>query len=279
VYALVRAPQVGWGTAQTIGMLAGAGVLLAAFVVNEARSSHPLVPASVLRVKGLAAADLTMLLAFAGIFAMLFFVTLYMQEILHYSPFKAGAGYVPITAGFAVAGAVSSQLVSRIGTRLVIVAGALIGAAGVYLISRVPVGGSYVDDVLPGMLIMALGMGAVFVAATAAANAGVPSRQAGLAAGLLNASQQIGSAVGLAVLSAIATSTTASLLAAHVARPLALAAGYHRGLLAGSIFMVAAAVIALRTSNTRTAGQLVAVPTEVAESAEATPEPAPSTLE
>ncbi len=179
VYALVRAPPVGWGTAQTIGMLAGAGVLLAAFVVNEARSSHPLVPASVLRVKGLAAADLTMLLAFAGIFAMLLFITLYLQEILRYSPFKAGAGYVPITAGFAVAGAVSSQLVSRIGTRLVIVAGALIGAAGVYLISRVPVGGSYVGDVL-------------------------------------------------------------------------------------------------RTSNTRTAGQLIAAPTEVAESAEATPEPTPA---
>ena len=96
VYALVRAPQVGWGTAQTIGMLAGAGLLLAAFVVNEARSRHPLVPFSILRIKGLAAADAAMLLAFAGIFAMLFFVTLYMQEILHYSPLKAGAGYVPL---------------------------------------------------------------------------------------------------------------------------------------------------------------------------------------
>ena len=272
VYALVRAPQIGWGAAQTIGMLAGAGVLLAAFVVNEARSGHPLVPAAILRVKGLVAADLTMLLAFAGIFAMLFFVTLYMQEILGYSPFKAGAGYVPITAGFAVAGAISSQLVSRVGTRVVIVAGALIGAAGVYLISRMPVGGSYVADVLPGMLIMALGMGAVFVAATAAANAGVPPRQAGLAAGLLNASQQLGSAVGLAVLSAIASSRTASLLAAHAARPVALTSGYHRGLVAGSIFMVAAAVIALRTSNTRTAGQPVAAPADVADLAA---EPAP----
>jgi EmrB/QacA subfamily drug resistance transporter len=264
VFALVRAPQVGWGSARTIGMLAGAGVLLAAFAVNEARSRHPLVPFSILRVKGLVAADATMLLSFAGIFAMLFFITLYMQEILHYSPFKAGVGYVPITAGFAVAGGVSSQLVSRVGTRIVIVAGALIGGAGVYLLARVPVGGSYVADVLPGMLIMALGMGAVFVAATAAANDGVPPSQAGLAAGLLNASQQVGSAVGLAVLSAIATSRTASLLAAHVARPEALTSGYHRGLLAGSLFMVAAAVIALRTSNTRTAGQPMLVPAEAA---------------
>jgi EmrB/QacA subfamily drug resistance transporter len=270
VYALVRAPQVGWGSAQTVGMLAGAGVLLAAFMVNEARSSHPLVPFSILRVKGLAAADVTMLLAFAGIFAMLFFVTLYMQEILDYTPFKAGAGYVPITVGFAVAGGISSQLVTRIGTRIVIVAGALISAAGIYLLSRVPEGGSYVNDVLPGMLIMALGMGAVFVAATAAANTGVPPSQAGLAAGLLNSSQQLGSAVGLAVLSAIATSRTASLLAAHVARPEALTSGYQRGLFAGSLFMVAAAVVALRTSNTKVAAPPVIV------SAEAAPEPASS---
>jgi MFS family permease len=270
VYALVRAPQAGWGSAQTIGELAGAGALLAAFAVNEARTRHPLVPLSILRVRGLAAADATMLLSFAGIFAMLFFVTLYMQEILHYSPLKAGAGYVPITAGFAVAGGISSQLITRIGARIVIVAGALIGGAGVYLIARVPVGGSYVADVLPGMLIMALGMGAVFVAATAAANDGVPPGQAGLAAGLLNASQQLGSAVGLAVLSAIATSRTASLLAAHVAPPTALTSGYHRGLLAGSLFMAAAAVIALRTSNTKVAAPPVTV------SAEAAPEAAPS---
>jgi EmrB/QacA subfamily drug resistance transporter len=268
VYALVRAPQVGWGTAQTVGMLVGAGVLLAAFTVNEARIRHPLFPSSILRVRGLAAADATQLLAFAGIFAMLFFITLYMQEILHYSPLKAGTGYVPITAGFAVAGAISSRLITRIGTRTVIVTGALIGAGGVYWLSRVPVHGSYVADVLPGMLVMALGMGAVFVAATAAANAGVPAGQAGLAAGLLNASQQLGSALGLAILSAIATSRTESLLAAHATLPAALTSGYHRGLLAGSIFMVAAAIIALRTSNTRTAAPPVIAPAE----AEAAPE-------
>jgi EmrB/QacA subfamily drug resistance transporter len=270
VYVLVRAPQVGWGSAQTIGELAGAGAVLIAFTMNEARTRHPLVPFSILRVKGLAAADVSMLLSFAGIFAMLFFITLYMQEILHYSPFKAGAGYVPITAGFAVAGAISSQLISRVGARAVIVAGALIGAAGVYLLSRVPVGGSYVADVLPGMLIMALGMGAVFVTGTAAANDGVPPGQAGLAAGLLNAAQQLGSALGLAILSAIATSRTQSLLAAHAPLPAALTSGYHRGLLVGSFFMVAAAVIALRTSNTRVAAPPVIV------SSQAEPEHAPS---
>jgi EmrB/QacA subfamily drug resistance transporter len=260
VYALVRAPDVGWRTAQTILLLAGAGVLLAVFVVNELRSRDPLVPFSVLRVKGLAAADATQLLAFAGVFAMLFFVTLYMQEILHYSPITAGAGYLPITAGFGISGAISSQLVTRIGTRPVVVTGALVGAAGVYYLSRVPVHGSYVADVLPGMLVMALGMGGVFVAVTTAANAGVPAEQAGLAAGLLNASQQLGSALGLAILSAISISRTNELLAAHTARLDALAAGYHRGLLVGSIFMLGAAVVALRIGNTRAAAQLVLVP-------------------
>jgi EmrB/QacA subfamily drug resistance transporter len=253
VYALVRAPQAGWGSGQVIGELAGAGVLLIAFAVNEARTRHPLVPLSVLRVRGLAAADVAMLLAFAGIFAMLFFMTLYEQDILHFSPIKTGVGFVPITACFAIAGGISSQLIARVGTRVLTVAGALIGGVGVYYLSRVPVGGSYVADVLPGMIIMALGMGVVFVTATAGANEGVPPAQAGLAAGLLNASQQLGSALGLAILSAIATSRTQSLLAAHAPQLVALTSGYHRGLLAGSIFMLAAAVVALRTSNTKTA--------------------------
>jgi EmrB/QacA subfamily drug resistance transporter len=264
VYALVRAPDVGWGAAQTILALAVAGVLLAAFALNERRSRSPLVPFSILRIKGLAAADATQLLAFAGVFAMLFFVTLYLQEILRYSPIAAGAAYLPITAGFGLSGAISSQLVARIGTRTVVVSGALLGAAGVYYLSRVPVHGSYVADVLPGMLVMALGMGAVFVAVTTAANAGVPAGQAGLAAGLLNASQQVGSALGLAILSAIATTRTNDLLAAHATRLEALVAGYHRGLLAGSIFMLAAAVIALGIGNTRAAAQLILVPADPA---------------
>ncbi len=253
VYALVRAPQAGWGSGQVIGELAGAGVLFITFAVNEARTRHPLVPLAVLRVRGLAAADAAMLLAFAGIFAMLFFMTLYEQDVLHYSPIKTGVGFVPITACFAIAGGISSQLIARVGTRVLTVVGALIGGGGVFYLSRVPVGGSYVADVLPGMIIMALGMGVVFVTATAGANEGVPPGQAGLAAGLLNASQQLGSALGLAILSAVATSRTQSLLAAHAPQLVALTSGYHRGLLAGSIFMVAAAVIALRTSNTKTA--------------------------
>ena len=149
-------------------------------------------------------ADLTQLIAFCGFFSMFFYATLYMQEVLHYSPLKAGLAYLPITAGFAIAGGLASQLVTRVGTRPIVVAGCLVAATGIYWVSRVPLHGSYVTDLLPGFVVMSLGAGSVFVSVTAAANAGVPADKAGLAAGLLNSSQQVGSALGLAILSAVA---------------------------------------------------------------------------
>jgi EmrB/QacA subfamily drug resistance transporter len=262
VYSLVRVPVVGWGSAQTIGTLAGSAVLVAAFARNELRSRNPLVPFAILRVKGLVAADVTQLIAFAGFLSMFFFVTLYMQEVLHYSPLKAGAAYLPITVGFVLAGGIASQLITRIGTRPVVVVGCLIAAAGIYYLSRLPLDGSYVTDLLPGFLVMSLGAGSVFVSIAAAANAGVPGDKAGLAAGLLNASQQIGSALGLAILSVLAITRTNDLIAAKTSPVVALDAGYHLALLAGSILMAAAALVALRIGNTRAAAPLVLVNTE-----------------
>ncbi len=262
VYSLVRAPAVGWGSVQTILTLAGSAVLVTAFAFNELRSRHPLLPLAVLRVKGLVAADLTQLISFAGFFSMFFFVTLYMQEVLHYSPLKAGAAYLPITAGFAAAGAIASQLITRIGSRPVVVAGCLVAAAGIFYLSRVPLHGSYVTDVLPGFLVMSLGAGSVFVSVAAAANAGVPGDKAGLAAGLLNASQQVGSALGLAILSVLAITRTSELIMAKASPVVALDAGYHRALLVGGLLMALAALIALRIGNTRAAAPLVLVDTE-----------------
>jgi EmrB/QacA subfamily drug resistance transporter len=259
VYGLVRAPVVGWGSIQTILTLAGTAVVLAAFVVNESRSHNPLVPFAILRIKGLVAADLTQLIAFCGFFSMFFYATLYMQEVLGYSPLKAGVAYLPITAGFAVAGGVASQLVTRVGTRPVVVAGCLIAAAGIYWVSRVPLHGSYLGDLLPGFVVMSLGAGSVFVSVTAAANAGVSGDKAGLAAGLLNSSQQVGSALGLAVLSAVAISRTTALITSGASPVIASDAGYHLALLTGSVLMAAAAVIAMRIGNTRQAAPLVMV--------------------
>jgi EmrB/QacA subfamily drug resistance transporter len=251
IYALVRAPDVGWNTARTIAELAGAGLLFVLFVINEGRNANPLVPLSIFRIKGLAAADGTQIIAMAGFFSMFFFITLYMQDILHLSPTKAGAGYVPVALGVAVSAGICSKLFVRTGTRPIMVAGALLAAGGVYWLSRIPVYGSYWSDLFPGLMIMSLGLGAVFVGVQTAANAGVPPDKAGLAAALINASFQLGAALGLAVFSAIATSHTNHLLAAHVSLPEALTSGFHQALLASSLFLVAAAVIALRATNTK----------------------------
>jgi EmrB/QacA subfamily drug resistance transporter len=251
VYTLVKAPDVGWGTTRTIGELAGALALLAAFIINERRTKNPLAPLSIFRINGLAYANATQLIAFAGFLALFFFVTLYMQNVLGYSPIQTGAAYLPLTFAIGISAGISSQLVSRIGTRPVIVTGALIAAGGLYWLSRIPVDGSYVSDLLPGMLVLSLGFGPVFVGVTTAANAGVPADKAGLAAALLNASQQLGGALGLAIFSAVATSRTDHLLAAHTASAQALTSGFQRALLVGSIFIFAAAIIALRATNTR----------------------------
>ena len=266
VYAIVKAPDVGWGKARTIAELAAAIALLVAFVVNEQRHRNPLAPLSIFRIKGLAAANVTQLIAIAGFYSMFFFMTLYMQNVLGYSPIQAGSAYLPVTLGVGISSGVVSQLFARIGTRPVIVAGSLLAAGGVYYLSRVPVHGSYLPDLLPGLFVMSLGFGAVLVGVQTAANAGVPPDKAGLAAALVSTSQQLGGALGLAIFSAIATSRTNHLLVAHAARADALTSGFQRALLAASIFLAVAAVIALRATNTRgeeSAPALGAVPDPV----------------
>jgi EmrB/QacA subfamily drug resistance transporter len=255
IYALVKAPDVGWGTGRTIGELAGAAALLAAFAANEALRRDPLFPFSIFRINGLAAADVTQVVAVAGSYAMFFFVTLYMQNVLGFSRLAAGAAYVPTTFGVAIAAGICTRLMPRVGTRRLIVIGALIDAAGIFWLSRIPVHGSYLSDLLPGLLIMSLGFGAVFVAVTTAAQAGVPEDKAGLAAALVNASTWIGGALGLAIFSAISTSRAHHLLTEHASVAQALTGGFGRALLACSVFLVAAAVIALRATDTDGATQ------------------------
>jgi EmrB/QacA subfamily drug resistance transporter len=251
VYALVRAPAVGWGSARTIGELTGSAALLTVFAVNEQRSGNPLLPLSIFRVKGLAAADITQLIGIAGMFAVFFFLTLYVQDILGYSPIRTGLAYLPVTAGVGLSASLTPKLLGRVGTRPVFVAGTLVAGGGVYWLSQVPLHGSYLTDLLPGLVIMSIGLGAEFVAATTAANAGVPPQTAGLAAALFNASQWIGGALGLAIFSAIATARTTHLLASRAAPAAALDAGFHQALLAAAIFLFAASRVALRTTSTR----------------------------
>jgi EmrB/QacA subfamily drug resistance transporter len=251
VFTLVEAPSQGWGSLRTIGGILLALALLGAFTLNERRHTNPLLPLSIFKVRGLAAADVTQLIAFAGFLSLFFLLTLYMQNVLGYSPIQTGAAYLPLCFGVGISAGISSQLLSRVGTRPVIVGGSLIAAGGVFWLSRIPVDGSFLADLLPGMMLVSLGLGGVFVGVTTAANSGVPADKAGLAAALLNASQQIGASLGLAVFSVIAVSHTEHLLAQHTPPPEALTAGFQRALLASSITLAAAAVIALRSSNSR----------------------------
>jgi len=251
VYTLVKAPDAGWGAERTVGGLAGAAVLLAGFAFNELRVRNPLVPLSILKVKGVAAADATQLVAIAGFLPMFFFLTLYMQTVLGYSPIQTGLAYLPLTGGFIIAASISSQLFARIGTKPVVVLGTVISAAGLYWLSRVPLDGSYLSDILPGLLTVSIGMGGVFTGLTTAANAGVEQDQAGLAAGLLNTGQQLGAALGLAILSAVATAQTKSVLSAGDGLTQAATHGYQRALLVGAFIVLAATAVALLTPNRR----------------------------
>jgi EmrB/QacA subfamily drug resistance transporter len=252
VYVLVNAPSVGWGSARTLGELAGALALVVLFVFNEQRHSNPLVPLSLFKIKGLGAADVTQILAMAGFYTMFFLVTLYMEEVLHYSPIRAGLCYLPVTVGAAAGAGAATKAIPKIGTRPLIAAGALLGAAGVFWLSRLPVHGfTYLPDLLPGIVIMGAGVGLVLVGVQNAANGGVPADKAGLAASLITASFQLGGALGLAIFVSLATGRTNQLLATHTQPSEALTLGFQRGLLGASIALVIAAVIALRSTNVR----------------------------
>jgi EmrB/QacA subfamily drug resistance transporter len=251
VYSLVEAPIVGWDRARTIGGLALAAVMLVAFIANERRQRNPLAPLQIFRINGLGFADVTQLIAFAGFVAMFFFLTLYMQNVLGYTPIQTGLAYLPLCFVIGICAGIASQMLTRVGTRPVIVVGAVVSAAGLYWLSRIPVHGSYLENLLPGLLVISIGFGPVFVGVTTAANAGVPPETAGLAASLLNASQQLGAALGLAIFSAVATSHTNGLLAHHAGVHEALTSGFQRALFIGSLFILAAAVLGLKATNTR----------------------------
>jgi EmrB/QacA subfamily drug resistance transporter len=256
IYTLVQAPDLGWGATRTVGGLAAAAVILAAFVGNERRARNPLVPFSIVRIKGLAAANLTQLLSFSGLYSMFFFLSLYMQNVLSYSPIQTGLAYLPLTAGFMISVGIVTPLLPRIGTKPVIIAGALIAAGGIYYLSHLPVHGAYLGDLLPGIVAVAIGLGAVFTGVTTAATEGVPADKAGLASGLLNASMQFGGALGLAILSAVAIARTNGVLQAGGDLPLALTAGFQRAFLIGTGLVLAAALIALTAANTRAGERL-----------------------
>jgi EmrB/QacA subfamily drug resistance transporter len=250
VYAMVNTHQYGWGSVQTIGELIGSGFLLLAFVTIEARfAAHPLVPLRIFRSRTRSGANVVALLVGLTIFGVFFFLTLYMQQVLHFTPLQAGFAYVPFTVGLIIASTLSSILVGRFGAKWLLTAGLLVMSAGLILLARLPDHGSYASDILPAFIVFALGAGMVFLPMTTAAISGASADDAGLASALLNTSQQVGGAVGLALLSTIATSVTTSVLASdpRAGLPHALVAGFTRGFAVAAAFAAAAAVVALLT--------------------------------
>jgi EmrB/QacA subfamily drug resistance transporter len=249
VYAMVDAPNAGWGSTQTIALIALSVALLIAFVVIETRSRAPLVPFRILRLPNITGANVTGLLIGASLFSMFFFVSLYMQQVLHYSPLKSGFSYLPLALTIIVSAGVASQLVSKFGFKPILVGGLGLIAIGLLLFSRVPVDGTFAADVLPASLVAAAGLGFSFVPVTIAAVTGMRDEDAGLASGLINTSQQIGGALGLAILSTISISRTDDVMAqAHGARdslPRALTEGFHSAFTAGAGFAILGVVLAL----------------------------------
>ncbi|MDQ4030518.1 MAG: MFS transporter [Actinomycetota bacterium] len=233
VYAITQASDYGWGSLETIGLFAGAAALLAAFVGWEARASEPLMRLGILRLQTVTGSNIAGFILGGAMFAMFLMLTLYMQQVLAYSPMKTGVAYLAVAGTAIVWSAVAAQLVTKIGVKPVLVAGMTFLTAGLILFTQVSVGGSYLGDLLPGFLLIGIGLGFSFVPISIAALAGVANEEQGLASGLINTSQQIGGALGIAILSTVATTQAGDAIASGTAIPVALTDGFQTAFFVG----------------------------------------------
>ena len=244
VYAIVNGNEVGWGTGQTLGMLAASAVLLGAFLVIESRVSQPLMPLGLFKHRTLATANGVAVLLAGSMFAWFFLTALYLQLVLGYSPLQVGLAFLPsslIMGAFSLG--LSAKLVMRFGIKPPMVAGMLFMAAGLMLYARLPVDGSFVVDILPGSVLLGIGAGMGFNPLLLAAMGDVEPTEAGLASGVVNTAFMMGGALGLAVLASLSTSRSDKLLASGDDLQTALTGGYHAAFLIGSLFAIAGAAL------------------------------------
>jgi MFS family permease len=263
VYAITQANNNGWGSLETIALFVSALVVLAAFVAWEWRNDEPLVPFSIFRLRTVVGANIAGLILGTAIFAMFLMLTLYMQQVLHYSAMKTGLAYLAVAGTAIFWSALGAQLVTRLGVKPVLVAGMAALSAGLVYFTQVSPHGSYVGNLLPGFLLIAVGLGFSFVPISIAALAGVQPAEAGLASGLINMSQQIGGALGIAALSAIATSTTHDSIVSGTARSAALTDGFQAAFIGAAAIAVVGVLVALlfvRRSDLTTAPALEETP-------------------
>jgi EmrB/QacA subfamily drug resistance transporter len=265
VYAIVRTEALGWTSPETIGVGAVSLALLAAFVAIERRSAEPLVRLDIFAVRTLRAANIVLLLVASGLFAMFFFNSLFVQRVLDYSALEAGLAFVPFTLGIVLGAGLAQQLVPRLGLRTVPLIGLVVATAGILLLLRLTPESSYVADLLPSILLTSFGMGLTFVPITLIATTGVPARDAGLASGLFNTSQQVGGALGLAILSTIAADRSSAMLAdageqvSAAERTDALVGGFTLAFAGAAAFLAAGLVLLLVLLRQR---DLKAIPTD-----------------
>jgi EmrB/QacA subfamily drug resistance transporter len=245
VYAITQGNDYGWTSAATIGLFSASVALLAGFIGWEARAKDPLVPFSIFRLRTLVGANIAGLVMGTAMFGMFLMLTLYMQQVLGYSALKTGVGYLAVAGTAIFWSALAAQLVTRIGVKPVLVVGMTTLTAGLVYFTQVSVGGSYVADLLPGFLLISVGIGFSFVPISIAALAGVRAAEAGLASGLINTSQQIGGALGIAALSSIATSTTSDELSNGTGSAVALTDGFQNAFVAGGIVAFVGILVAL----------------------------------
>src|SRR5262249_32203703 len=254
-YAFLDASTAGWGSTKIVSLLALAVVLLGAFVFIEMRSKAPLVPFRIFRLRTLTGANVVGLLLGASLFSMFYFISLYMQQVLGYSPIHAGLSYLALALTTTVAAGLGGQLVTRYGFKPILASGMLFVAAGLVWFSQVSVGGGFLTDILGASLLAAIGLGFGFVTSTIAAVSGVEEREQGLASGLINTSQQIGGALGLAVLSTIAPTPADNVMATgHSTLPNALTEGFQSAFMAGAVIAtlgVIATLVLIRNRDSR----------------------------
>src|SRR3954468_5053520 len=253
-YALLDASSAGWGSTKIVVLLVLSAVLIASFIVIELRSHAPLVPFRIFKLRTLTGANVVGLLLGASLFSMFFFVSLYMQQVLGYSAIHAGLSYLPLALTIVVAAGLGGQFVTRFGFKPILASGLLLIAVGLFWFSNVSVGGGFTTDILGPSLLAAMGLGFGFVTSTIAAVSGVQEHEQGLASGLINTSQQFGGALGLAVLSTIATSRTDHVMATGASVQDGLTEGFQAAFLGGSVIALlgfAATLILIRTRDSR----------------------------
>jgi EmrB/QacA subfamily drug resistance transporter len=245
VLAITKGQTWGWSSGRTIGVFAASAVLIALFVLQESRTRHPLMPFSIFRLQTLTAANIIMFIMGTALFSMFLMLTLYMQQVLHFSPLKTGVGYLAVAGTAIIWANVAAAMVTRVGVKPTLVVGMSVMTVGLVLFTQVSPDGTYLKNLLPGFLVIGFGMPLAFVSLTIAALAGTRPHEAGLASGLINTSQQIGGAVGIAILSTVATTTTSDAVKSGTAVPSALTEGFQNAFWVGAAVTLVGVIVSL----------------------------------